>query len=138
MNDTKAMLGLVAVAAVREAKVIVPRRTGNLGRTIRVGKVTDTSAEVLAGGRNKIGYAAAVEFGTAPHIIRPRNAKVLAWGGARTLGGRLRKGARATSFARLVHHPGTKARPYLTPGIRKALDRAGILAHITDAWNRAA
>ena len=138
MQNTKQQLGLVALAAVQEAKGLVPRRTGNLARTIRVGRVTDTSAEVLAGGRNAVGYAAAVEFGTRPHLIVPRRAKVLAWGGARTLGGRLRKGARATHFARRVNHPGTKPHPYLRPGIAKALKRAGILATITDAWNRAA
>lgn len=138
MQNTRMMLGLVAAAAVQESKALVPRRTGNLGRTIRIGRVTEDSAEVLAGGRNKIGYAAAVEFGTRPHVIRPRWAKVLAWGGARTLGGRLRKGSRATSFARFVRHPGTRARPYLVPGIKRALERAGIAAKIVDAWNRAA
>ena len=138
MSNTRLMLGTVALVAVREAKSLVPRRTGNLGRTIRVGRVTEDSAEVLAGGRREVGYAAAVEFGTRPHVIRPRRAKVLAWGGSRTLGGRLRKGSRATNFARFVRHPGTRARPYLLPGIRRAIERAGIKANIVDAWNRAA
>lgn len=138
MQNSKAQLGLVALAAVQEAKGLVPRRTGNLARTIRVGRVTDDSAEVLAGGKNAVGYAAAVEFGTKPHLIVPRRAKVLAWGGQRTLGGRLRSGGRATNFARRVRHPGTKAKPYLRPGIERALTRAGILARITDSWNRAA
>ena len=138
MQSSKQQLGLVAVAAVQEAKGLVPRRTGNLARTIRVGRVTDDSAEVLAGGRNQVGYAAAVEFGTRPHVIVPRNARVLAWGGPRTLGGRLRKGGKATHFARRVNHPGSRAHPYLKPGIVNALKRAGILAKVTDAWNRAA
>ncbi len=138
MKNQRQMLGTVALLAVREAKALVPRRTGNLGRTIRIGRITDTSAEVLAGGRLNVGYAAAVEFGTKPHIIRPRRAKVLAWGGRRTLGGRLRAGQRADHFARSVRHPGTKAHPYLMPGIRRALERAGIRVNIVDAWNRAA
>lgn len=138
VGNTRGQLGLVATAAVREAKLLVPRRTGNLGRTIRVGRVTDSDAEVLAGGQRNVGYAKAVEFGTGPHIIRPRRARVLAWGGARTLGGRLRSGSRATHFARFVRHPGTRPQPYLVPGIKRALERAGILDGIVDAWNRAA
>jgi hypothetical protein len=138
IGETRQMMGTIALVAVREAKMLVPRRTGNLGRTIRVGRVTSTDAEVLAGGRLNVGYAAAVEFGTRPHIIVPRRARMLAWGGARTLGGRLRKGARATHFARMVRHPGTRAQPYLVPGIKKALEKAGIAANIVDAWNRAA
>lgn len=138
ISDTRQMLGTVGLLAVREAKALVPRRTGNLGRTIRIGKVDRDSVEVLAGGKLKVGYAAAVEFGTRPHIIRPRRAKVLAWGGARTLGGRLRAGQRPTRFAMSVKHPGSRARPYLIPGIRKALKSAGIRAKIVNAWNRAA
>lgn len=138
ISDTRMLLGTVGLLAVREAKSLVPRRTGNLGRTIRLGAVTPDSVEVLAGGKLKVGYAAAVEFGTKPHVIRPRRARVLAWGGGRTLAGNLRKGQRATSFATMVHHPGTKAKPYLIPGIKKALKSAGIRAKIVDAWNRAA
>ena len=138
IGNTQGVLRLLAVAAVREAKILVPRKTGNLGRTIRVGRVDGERAEVIAGGQNEIGYAAAVEFGTKPHIIRPRRAKVLAWGGPRTLGGRLRKGGKATFFARSVRHPGSRAKPYLRPGIERALQRGGIKARIVDAWNRAA
>ena len=138
IGQPKGQLRAVALRAVAEAKILVPRRTGNLGRTIRVGRVTATDAEVLAGGQKNIGYAAAVEFGTGPHIIRPVRARMLAWGGARTLGGRLRKGAKATHFAKMVRHPGTRAQPYLVPGIKKALADSGILAQIRNAWNRAA
>jgi hypothetical protein len=138
ISDTRMLLGKVGLLAVREAKAIVPRRTGNLGRTIRLGTVTSDSVEVLAGGRLTVGYAAAVEFGTKPHRIVPRRAKALAWGGGRTLGGRLRVGQRPTHFARSVRHPGTRKRPYLVPGIRLALKKAGVKATISDSWNRAA
>jgi hypothetical protein len=138
LGSDRAKLGLIGLAAVREGKVLVPRRTGNLGRTIRLGTVTDDYADVLAGGRLKVGYAAAVEFGTRPHVIRPRRRKSLAWGGPRTLSGRLRSGGRPTHFAKEVHHPGTQAKPYLVPGIKKALRRAGMDVLIRDPWNRAA
>lgn len=131
------MLREVGIRAVSEAKHLVPRKTGNLGRTIRLGSLTSSSVEVRAGGQLNVGYAAAVEFGSRPHVIRPRRAKVLAWGGARTLAGGLRAGSRPTNFARSVRHPGTRAKPYLIPGFRKALDLVG-LGGIVDAWDRAA
>jgi hypothetical protein len=127
----------VGIRGVAESKALVPRRTGNLGRTIRLGALTPTSVEIHAGGTLQVGYAAAVEFGTRPHVIVPRKARVLAWGGARTLGGRLRAGATATSFAARVNHPGSKAHPYLRPGLAKALDLVG-LGGIVRAWNDAA
>jgi len=49
----------------------------------------------------KASYAPYVEFGTAPHIIRAVNAKVLA--NAKT----------GQFFGPVVHHPGTKANPFL-------------------------
>lgn len=131
------MLREVGVRAVAEAKAIVPRKTGNLGRTIRLGARSSTHVEVRAGGQGDVGYAAAVEFGSRPHVILPRRAKVLAWGGARTLGGRLRSGSSATNFARRVNHPGTRAQPYLIPGFEKALQLVG-LGKLVQAWNRAA
>lgn len=113
------------------------RRTGNLGRTIRLGPVSDHHAVIYAGGELGVGYAGAVELGTRPHEIRPRNARVLAWGGQRTLGGRLRSGQRPDHFAMRVHHPGTRAQPYLVPGLRDAAQEEG-LNILTQNWNRAA
>ena len=133
----KDMLREVGLTAVSDAKRIVPRRTGNLGRTIRIGSMTDTHVEVTAGGTLNVGYAAAVEFGSRPHVIVPRRAKALAWGGGRTLGGRLRAGSQATHFARRVNHPGTRAQPYLIPAFEKALRVVG-LDKVVERWNKAA
>ncbi|MEO8549313.1 MAG: hypothetical protein ABI678_05055 [Kofleriaceae bacterium] len=130
------MLRTIALSGVREAKILVPRRTGNLGRTIRMGTVTATDAEIRAGGQLDVGDAAAVELGSIAHDIVPRTASVLAWGGPRTLGGRLRAGGRPTNFARRVRHPGTRPHPYLVPGLQKALNLLG-LGPIIDAWNKA-
>jgi hypothetical protein len=49
----------------------------------------------------KASYAPYVEFGTAPHTITAVNAKVLA---------NVKTGQ---VFGRVVHHPGTKANPFL-------------------------
>jgi hypothetical protein len=127
----------VGLHAVREAKILVPRRTGNLGRTIRIGSMTDSYVEVKAGGVSQVGYAAAVEFGSKAHIIVPRTASVLAWGGPRTLGGRVRAGGKPTHFARRVRHPGSRPKPYLIPGFEKALKLVG-LDGLVRRWNAAA
>lgn len=137
ITDGHQLLGTLGLLAVQYAKELVPRKTSHLGQTIRLGTVTDTDAQVIAGGEQGVGYARAVEFGTRPHIIRPRNRKVLAWGGDRRLSGNLRSGAKATNFATIVHHPGTRAKPYLRPGAERAVRDSGANA-IIKAWNEAA
>lgn len=141
IGQTDVLVRTIIIHGVREAKLLVPRKTGNLGRTIRPGSIRKDYGELLAGGQRNIGYARYVELGTKPHIIRPRTKKSLAWGGPRTLGGRLRVSggvtARPTHFARLVHHPGTKAHAYLRPGLEKAVKTQGIDA-IVKLWNGAA
>ena len=133
--DARDMLREIQLAAVAKAKELVPRRTGNLARTIGPGGLTSDHAIIHA----KAGYAAYVELGTKPHTIRPRTKRVLAWAatssGAR-LSGRPRKGA-AMRFAKVVHHPGTKPQPYLLPAARFALQKAGV-RRIIEKWNRAA
>jgi len=132
------ILGTVAKEAVKEAKDLVPKKTGNLKRTIRMGQITSTSARILAGGQREVGYAAAVEFGTGPHVIVPRKAKVLAWGGNRRLSGTLRSGASAEFFAMKVNHPGSRAKPYLVPGAKAAMRTAGLKDALIKTWNEAA
>lgn len=131
------LLREAGLRSVAEAKQLVPRRTGTLARTIRIGELTADHVDVVAGGTAQVGYAAAVELGSRAHVIVPRQAKVLAWGGPRTLGGRLRKGGTATHFARRVQHPGTRPHPFLIPGFERALRTVG-LGSLVDLWNRAA
>lgn len=147
----------VAIRGVAEAKALVPRRTGNLGRTIRLGQVTATVAEIRAGGTQEVGYAAAVEYGSRPHVIRPKNKKALFFpsqkatserfgSGAKlqfTKAGRLtagsisRFGNAAFVHAKEVNHPGTRAQPFLFPGMEKALRIVG-LDGLVERWNKAA
>lgn len=56
--------------------------------------------------RSDASYVSFVLKGTKAHVIRPRSAKVLYWqdGG----GGH---------FARMVHHPGTKANPFVSRAV---------------------
>ena len=124
----------LALTAVREQKKIVPRKTGNLGRSIVVGRVTDTYAETVA----TANYAAYVELGTRPHVIRPRNKKVLRFAprGSGRLSGSPRSGG-SVVFARRVNHPGTKPKPYMVPGATKAVQDLGA-DFIVRQWNSAA
>ncbi|UYL88134.1 hypothetical protein SEA_EVAA_23 [Gordonia phage Evaa] len=86
-----------------QARADVPVRTGNLGRSIREDPVVFRGPfRVESGVTATAPYAAAVHEGTRPHVIRPRRGNVLAF----DIGGR-------TIFAREVHHPGTRARPFL-------------------------
>ncbi len=135
----KSILARAGTLAVREAKAIVPRKTGNLDRSIRLGPHDENRALILAGGIREVGYAAFVEFGTTGgQMIRPVHKKALAWGGARRLSGTLRSGAKAEFFS-MGHKRGpTRAKPYLVPGAKAALRKAGLRDGLVKAWNDAA
>lgn len=132
----------LGLRTVREAKLMVPRKTGNLGRSIRLTRYTTTEALVTAGAN----YAAYVELGTKPHEITPRAKKALRWA-ATAAGRRLTGSPRVAAqrgqlggvvFAKRVHHPGTKAQPYLFPGAVKAIEKSGLATEIIKSWNGAA
>lgn len=135
-------IGKVANSVLRDwqirtialAKIAAPKRTGHLKQSIHPGPVTQFHASVEASAP----YAGYMEFGTKPHLIRPRFKKVLAWGGARRLTGTLRKGSQATIFAKEVHHPGTEPRPYLQPAGMKAVAELNLGGKIKTLWNEAA
>lgn len=98
-----------------QARQDVPVRTGNLGRTIGEGQIRTVGPRTVEGSVHaNAGYALYVHEGSRPHVIRPRNAQALRF----EVGGR-------TVFARLVRHPGTKARPFLrNAGMRVAAEEA--------------
>jgi hypothetical protein len=91
-----------------DAKVLVEKDTGFLAGSIG----TDLDGDGMGGNVGPTAsYGADVEYGTQPHIIRPRNpGGVLAFPGA---GG--------TIFARVVHHPGTSPAPYMGPAFERNL-----------------
>lgn len=125
------------IKTVAGAKIRVRRRSGHLGRTIHPGPIGQRAATVEADAP----YAAAIEFGARPHVIVPRNAKILAWSSNRAdyrLTGSLRKGASANVFARRVNHPGNQPYPFLMPAAREALESSDLVGEIVAAWNGAA
>ena len=132
IGEPQPLLRALQLSTIHEAQALVPRKTGLLQRRIIPGALTNDHAIVKA----DTPYAAPVEFGSKPHIIRPKNGRVLAWGGNRRLSGRLRSGSKPDHFAAFVHHPGSKAHPYLIPGAKKAT--AGMSDVIVSQWNSAA
>jgi hypothetical protein len=140
VGDTKGLARQLGLETVREGKLRVARKTGTTGRTIRMTRVTETTALVEVGGAGVY-----LERGTKPHIIRPHGKflRFPASGVATTLGGRVRTGTArklgnaAYVFARVVHHPGTKAQPFLIPGAKAAIAKLGVGSFI-EKWNNAA
>lgn len=55
-----------------------------------------------------VDYAVMVHDGTRPHVIRPVRKQALKF----TIGGQV-------VFAKVVHHPGTRARPFLDRALRE-------------------
>jgi hypothetical protein len=124
ISDLGPFMRDLALDAVSEQKKRAPVRTGNLRRSIHLGRVTARSAETIAGA----GYAAFVEFGTRPHEIRPRNKKVLRW-----------KSGTGYRYAAYVHHPGTRKQPFMIPGAEAAISGTrGLSNRIYAQWNNAA
>jgi len=92
----KAIVAAQAILAKYTNGTTVPIKTGNLVQNwaFEIGTLT-------ARWYPRASYAPYVEFGTAPHIIRAKNAKSL----ANTQTGQF--------FGPVVHHPGTKANPFM-------------------------
>lgn len=137
-RTNRAILTRWRIRTTQLAKVNVAphKRTGTLQRSIGPGELSDTRATVRA----TAAHAGYLEFGTRPHVIRPRNRRVLAWSdqpGATRLSGSMRTGFRPNVFARLVNHPGTAASPFLAPAARQALSEIDA-EPIIEAWNGAA
>lgn len=92
----------------------MPVDTGRLRASIRIeSRRTLTLRSVYTIGSD-VEYAKYVNDGTRPHIIRPRRARAL----------RFRVGGRIV-YAAVVHHPGTRARPFLDDALRQVAAARG-------------
>lgn len=104
------IIEMTAQRMEREARERVPRRSGRLKRSIhryaRVGYVQVVEAPEP--------YAGFVEYGTRPHMIFPRRARVLRF---------VVKGPpRRVVYATKVFHPGTRPQPYWRPAFKKSIE----------------
>lgn len=140
LGETEPVMRWLQLATIAEAQKLVPRKTGNLARSIHPGSVSKTEAQVIASAN----YAGYVEKGTKPHIIRPKKGKALRWpakGAAVRLSGRATVATQRAgnfAFATLVHHPGTKPQPFLRLGAVHAVEKSGLKDILIGLWNKAA
>lgn len=95
-----------------------PRKTGRLRKSIRK-VVRGYEAYVFP----TAPYAAYVEFGTRPHIIRPVRAKAL----------RFETRTGEIVFTRLVRHPGTKPKRFIRETVEEVVRR--IPAFWREVWS---
>ncbi len=103
-NITRTALRRGALVIEERAKELCPVDSGELQDSIKVRAQTKKKSgwinlRVTAGG-GKAFYANMVEYGTAPHEIRPKSAKSLFVAGV---------------FRQVVSHPGATARPFMRP-----------------------
>ena len=87
-----------AIDIQADAMRLAPYDTGNLKNSITVTVDDPLTARIGP----TAAYGRYVEEGTAPHIIVPRKAKALYFGGR---------------FSARVSHPGTKPQPYMAPAV---------------------
>jgi phage gpG-like protein len=99
---------------VNRAKVLAPVDTGRLRASIRIESRRTLSLRSVFTIGSDVEYAAFVNDGTRPHIIRPKNAQALRF----KIGGRV-------VYAKVVHHPGTRARPFLDDALKQVAAQRG-------------
>lgn len=104
-------------AALSDMKVPVDQ--GALKQSQVKTPIVVTGDSVEAGVEYRSPYALFVHDGTGPHVIRPRNARVLAW---------TSRGSGDASFAREVNHPGTKPQRWLQTSLLFAAQSEGFTA----------
>ena len=110
---TQQVLIQVSNHILAEMESRVPVKTGQLRTSLAVRVEAD---KVIIGPNTP--YAGYVEFGTKPHVIKPKNPDgVLVF----KVGG-------TTVYARKVNHPGTQAQPYVLPAFEAWVDSLGTMA----------
>jgi len=93
------------------AKRNAPSKFGKLRQSITE-KFSKLTGEVAV----NVDYAGAVEFGSKPHIIRPKKKKALAF---KPGGGFKFWDESGRVVVKWVKHPGTDPQPYLTPAVEQ-------------------
>lgn len=93
---------------MNRAKILCPVDTGRLRASIQGDLRRTWTLRPQFTVFTNVDYAPMVHDGTRPHIIRPVRAQVLRF----MVGGRV-------VYAKVVHHPGTRARPFLDRAVRE-------------------
>lgn len=119
-DEVRTAVDRTRIDVQNEARRRAPVDTGRLRSSI-VSRADSSARGVGYSVGTNVNYAAAVEYGTAPHVIRPKNKKALAWPGAR-------------HPVALVNHPGTRAQPFMRPAL--ALTEQFFRAHLSQIRGR--
>lgn len=109
-GESRKALRLRAPQVLNRAKILAPVDTGRLRASGKVSYSGLFSFRPKATIVFDVDYAQMVNDGTRPHVIRPKNAKVLRF----VVGGRV-------VYAKVVHHPGTRANPFLDRALREVV-----------------
>lgn len=113
-NASRTELREAGRQVVNRARVLVPVDTGRLRASIRADppRIFSLRGSLTVG--SDLEYAAAVNDGSRPHVIRPRRAQVL----------RFRVGGQVV-FAKVVNHPGTRGTHFLDKALRDVAAQRG-------------
>lgn len=98
----------VGPMALNRSKILCPVDTGRLRASLRGQANRTWTLRPQYTISTDVEYAPFVHDGTRPHEIRPRNAQVLRF----VVNGRV-------VYARVVQHPGTRARPFIERAVRE-------------------
>jgi hypothetical protein len=148
LSQPERFLARLQTEVTREAKARVPRKTGNLGRSIRAGYLSAHRAYVVA----DAGYALYVEKGTGIYgpkkrPIVPRTKKALAFHaggpGARRLSGRMTVGAdrkygSGSDLVVVKSVKGRRATPFMEPAAHAVVEKHGLKNVAITLWNEGA
>lgn len=104
-DKTKLRTAALEIGLLMERNIVAgtPVRTGIARGSIQLSQVNESGAVVSGSAK----YLPSIEEGTRAHVIRPKNAKVLAF----NAGGQ-------KIFAKSVKHPGTPARHMFRDGVK--------------------
>lgn len=113
-NASRTELREAGRQVVNRARVLAPVDTGRLRASIRADppRIFSLRGSLTVG--SDLEYAAAVNDGSRPHVIRPRRAQVL----------RFRVGGQVV-FAKIVNHPGTRGTHFLDKALRDVAAQRG-------------
>lgn len=102
-------LEATARQVMNRAKILAPVDTGRLRASIRIESRRLLTLRSVYTIGSDVSYAPMVHDGTRPHQIRPKRPDGVL---------RFRMGGRIV-YAKVVNHPGTRARPFLDDALRQ-------------------
>ncbi len=109
---SQVILARIALQLRAELKKAAPKRDGRLADSIDVIPTAKGLRIIM------VDYGRYVEFGTPPHVIKPKNKKALAFKGEGN-----QKGKKGMVIVKSVKHPGTRPNPFIRHVINTKLNK---------------